>query len=153
MVWLDEIRQKFRAAAANALQSNGLISLFQKVDGDGSGEVDLEEFTAAVRGILAVPEASVSQQELVSVFAMVDVDGSGEIDSGEFIAWLTQKGGPHSPMATPRSSYDYEQPTTPADRLRLEGAVLKQKFHAASREAVESMGWQVIFDQYVHIRQ
>ena len=87
-MWLDEIRTKFRFSAEKQVASAGFASLFARVDQDGSGEIDETEFAEAVRLILAITEATMSNTELQAVFQAVDADGSGEIDADEFTAWL-----------------------------------------------------------------
>lgn len=124
-VWLDEIRSGFRAAAARAVARHGFTALFAAVDTDGSGEVDFDEFTAAVRDNLTIGEDVVRDSELLSVFSAVDVDGSGEIDSEEFIQWL--------------------EGTSPAGSSEER---LRARFKVKSQSAVEIMGWEKIFEKY-----
>ena len=90
-VWLDEIRQKFRAAAARAVSSHGFAALFARVDKDGSGEIDTDEFLDAARNVLEISSETVPDDDLKVVFAAADKDGSGEIDAEEFVAWLNSK--------------------------------------------------------------
>ena len=104
-MWLDEIRTKFRFSAEKQVASAGFASLFARVDQDGSGEIDETEFAEAVRLILAITEATMSNTELQAVFQAVDADGSGEIDADEFTAWLrgevaTTRPPPQAPMMT-----------------------------------------------------
>ena len=145
-VWLDDIRTKFRTAAASSVHSSGLSALFSRVDQDGSGEVDRAEFTAAVRSILGVSETLVSVAELTAVFTLVDVDGSGEIDAQEFIAWLMSDGHDDADDAGAAAGAGAGAGAGVGAGTEQE-TLLKQNFHAASREAVESMGWQAIFDK------
>jgi Ca2+-binding EF-hand superfamily protein len=132
MVWLDDIRSKFRAAAARSVQSQGFAALFSKVDADGSGEIDGDEFMAAVRHELAIGLAVMPDDEVRQVFEAVDTDGSGEVDAAEFMAWLEGK--------------DIGPPVKRGRRRALEK--VKQRFKLASREAVEGLGWQRIFEMY-----
>lgn len=124
-VWLDEIRSSFRAAAARAVARHGFAALFAAVDVDGSGEIDFDEFTAAVRNNLKIGAETVSDSELFSVFTAVDGDGSGEVDSEEFTEWMEGK--------------------RPADSSE---AKLRARFKAKSQDTVEIMGWEMIFEQY-----
>lgn len=124
-VWLDEIRSSFRAAAARAVAEHGFAQLFADVDTDGSGEIDFEEFTAAVRTNLDIDPDIVRDNELFGVFTAVDADGSGEVDAQEFTQWLDG--------TSPAGSSE--------DKLR-------QRFKIKSQSAVESIGWQKIFEKY-----
>ena len=106
MVWLDEIRTKFKEAAAQAVALHGFTGLFARCelsilsiwfcsqfrltrhaprsdDTDGSGELDTEEFFAAVRNDLAIGVDTITDTELESLFKQVDVDGGGEVDAEE----------------------------------------------------------------------
>ena len=87
-VWLSQIRTKFREASARAVGSQGFEALFKRYDADGSGELDEEEFTTAVRMDLGVSEGTLSPPELKLLFRAVDADGSGEVDADEFTSWL-----------------------------------------------------------------
>jgi calcium-dependent protein kinase len=51
--------------------------MFEKLDSDGSGYIDFNEFLSA-----ALDEAKVAnRQNLVNTFTMFDVDGSGKISA------------------------------------------------------------------------
>lgn len=56
---------------------NRLYAEFLKIDNDGSGEISVDEFHAA----MCVPYTDFSQK----VFTLLDEDGSGEIDFREFV--------------------------------------------------------------------
>ena len=56
---------------------------FAELDTDGSGELDTEEFFAAVRNDLAIGVDTITDTELESLFKQVDVDGGGEVDAEE----------------------------------------------------------------------
>ena len=116
-MWLDEIRTKFRFSAEKQVASAGFASLFARVDQDGSGEIDETEFAEAVRLILAITEATMSNTELQAVFQAVDADGSGEIDADEFTAWLRGEVATTRPPQAPMTAMipDPLDPPTPAD--------------------------------------
>ena len=78
---IDEIKSKFKEASARAVAENSFDKLFASLDTDGSGELDREEFSEAVRSSLKIDTATLSDAELVVLFDAVDMDGSGEIDS------------------------------------------------------------------------
>jgi len=60
-----------------------LTSASRSDDTDGSGELDTEEFFAAVRNDLAIGVDTITDTELESLFKQVDVDGGGEVDAEE----------------------------------------------------------------------
>ena len=83
-IWLEEIKKKF-----NDSFTGDLHVLFKKYDSDLSGEIDMKEFSAAVRSDGGLSDAVVSDEDLQSLFKEVDADGSGEINADEFNAFLT----------------------------------------------------------------
>eukprot|EP01043_Picozoa_sp_COSAG02_P038837 COSAG02_NODE_3025_length_7518_cov_30.632565_1_plen_947_part_00 len=89
-IWLEEVKKKFKEAAALSVteESGGWEALFKAYDEDGSGEMEFEEFEAAVRGDCNIVEAVVSQGELRELFSAVDTDSSGDIDLKEFVNFL-----------------------------------------------------------------
>ena len=125
-VWLAAVREKFRDAAARAVGTHGFTALFKRYDADGSGELDEEEFTQAVRSDLGVDEKKLSPKDLKQLFGAVDADGSGEVDAEEFTSWL------------------YSETKSNTKKMRQ----VKEKFRKASARTTEGMGWQVIFDRY-----
>lgn len=78
---LDALKHRIRAASYGMFgQDWG--ALFRKFDADGSGELDVDEFTAALRG--HGEAASLSQDDLVDLFYRIDKDDSGAISASEF---------------------------------------------------------------------
>jgi Ca2+-binding EF-hand superfamily protein len=81
--------------AARALQEQtaqrvadlGWKRLFESVDTDGNGELDVDEFRAALR-THGLSEQEVSDTELAEVFNLIDSDGGGSLSSSEFVAAL-----------------------------------------------------------------
>ena len=61
-------------------------SLFEEIDEDDSGEIDMKEFEAFVLAQAARtpggPQPTVA--EIAQAFRFIDIDGSGEISSFEF---------------------------------------------------------------------
>ena len=62
--------------------------LFKLYDGDGSGDLDFDEFKQVIRKHGRVSVRDINDMELRQVFAMIDADGSGEIDGKEFGEFL-----------------------------------------------------------------
>lgn len=84
-----EEEEKLAQATAKQLVPE-IISLFDQIDADGSGEVDLKEM-AKFQEEGVVPEYLLDRASVDSVtdlFALLDVDGSGIITRQEFIEGL-----------------------------------------------------------------
>ena len=62
--------------------------VFRQYDDDGSGELDIEEFTDAMRRDAEIPKHKVPDEGLVSLFNAIDTDSGGTIDSEEFSEFL-----------------------------------------------------------------
>ena len=62
--------------------------VFRQYDDDGSGELDLEEFTDAMRRDAEIPKHKVPDDGLQKLFNAIDIDGGGTIDSEEFSEFL-----------------------------------------------------------------
>ncbi len=125
MVWLDTIRTQFHTASKKAVMEYGFEALFKQYDDDGNGELDMEEFTTAVRNDLQIGRDLLPDHELRKMFYAVDVDRGGTVDGREFVEWL---------MA----------PTPEGHRMKL----VKEQFRIAAEAKTEAIGWQIIFDKY-----
>ena len=66
-----------------------LKTMFQRVDVDGSGEVDAAEILALALDL----GVQITLQEMQLIFGEIDLDGSGEISFDEFSQWYLLKGG------------------------------------------------------------
>ena len=137
----DEIKSKFKEASARAVAENSFDKLFASLDTDGSGELDRDEFTEAVRSSLKIDTATLSDAELVVLFDAVDADGSGEIDSGELCSWLFPKKEELERQKTTK----LERNSSLAARQEEE---MRQKFRDASATMSEAVGWEMIFAKY-----
>ena len=84
-IWLQEIKKKFQVVVKSSLQDRGgLRGLFTLYDQDGNGELDFQEFLAAVRKDCNIAEEVASDEGLQNLFSMVDVDNGGTISADEF---------------------------------------------------------------------
>ena len=61
----------------------GWEQIFEKYDDDNSGELDLDEFTNAVRIECDLSPESVSDEQIEELFGVIDADESGAIDPNE----------------------------------------------------------------------
>ena len=131
LIWLEEVKKKFREVTKDIIAKQGWAALFNRYDKNGSGDIDFEEFSAAARSDCAISLEMISDDDLRALFAEADDDGSGELDSEEFCNWMVsedtqaQIGHPH---------------------LREVKAV----FQEASAPIVTKIGWVVVFALQVH---
>lgn len=58
--------------------------MFEAIDRDGSGEIDIEEFEKGIRRL----GLGLTPGQLEWLLGTMDADGNGEIDEAEFIARL-----------------------------------------------------------------
>ena len=79
------MKGRFREASARTTESIGWTTIFEMYDDDASGELDVEEFTNAVRKECEISAAAVPDSEIEELFNVIDADGSGGIDSGELM--------------------------------------------------------------------
>jgi Ca2+-binding EF-hand superfamily protein len=61
---LKAVRKKFRAASGSMSQVLGWELIFSKYDDDGNGELDIQEFTNAVREECGLAETAMSDEEI-----------------------------------------------------------------------------------------
>ena len=59
----------------------GLARQFKIADNNGSGMLDLEEFTNAINDF----GVNIDQQDIKSLFKSIDIDSGGEISFDEFL--------------------------------------------------------------------
>lgn len=92
---LDEYRRSRRAFAARVLggvldhterTKTSVTRVFARVDSDGSGDLDIDEFQEAMRTM----GQALTPLEVQEVMAELDIDGSGTIEAPEFIDKLKQ---------------------------------------------------------------
>ena len=86
---LEVVKQKFIDAAEKIVEMEGWKGIFDMFDDDGSGELDEQEFTAAIRKECDLSAAEVSDDDISELFTVVDVDASGGICSAELTQLLT----------------------------------------------------------------
>ena len=69
------------------MTNDGMI--FQMMDTDDSGSLEVDEYIEAVRTYLNVTHDQISDQELRRIFKAFDIDGDGEIREKAFMAmWV-----------------------------------------------------------------
>ena len=78
---LDALKHRIRASSYSMFGQDW-DAIFRKFDKDGSGELDMDEFCAALRG--HAEAASLHDDDLVDLFMRMDTDDSGTICADEF---------------------------------------------------------------------
>lgn len=88
----EEVLARTRKRINAAKSRKGLTwqDVFGKCDKDGSGYLDLNELTEAVRTGLNVPENAICQYELRTLFNAMDADRSGGVNIEELLNYLAQ---------------------------------------------------------------
>ncbi|GMH48318.1 hypothetical protein TrRE_jg959, partial [Triparma retinervis] len=65
-----------------------LAAIYQHMDADGSGELEIDELQKALEGLCY---NEVKAQEILAKFELMDADGSGSIDFEEFASVMTSE--------------------------------------------------------------
>ena len=103
--WDPEVVRRLRSGLRAAAYTVGGVNwsrLFHHYDVDGSGDLSLKEFRAAMRRDAHIPRHVVSDGALLQMFCLVDADGNGSISSGEFLRWVNAPLRAHSSQRRPR---------------------------------------------------
>jgi len=96
-VWADRDRllvmKRFRSAfLQGGFTLRALQDVFAIFDGDGSGTLDLDEFSL----MLSTIQMNVSEERVGMLFAALDKDGSGAVEVEELVAALVPKSVAHA---------------------------------------------------------
>jgi Ca2+-binding EF-hand superfamily protein len=127
LIWLEEVKKKFREVTQETVARQGWQALFARYDVDGSGDIDFDEFSSAARTDLEMSVDTISDDDLRQLFVQADDDGSGELDSEEFCSWILA-------AASPDMSPHMRQ--------------VKGQFREAATPVVTKIGWAAVFAQY-----
>ncbi len=93
-VMIKQVRNKLKAASYSSTGTD-LSALFDKLDVDHSGEIDMVELQKALKKLLP----AISNRELKLLMNVADADKNGVLDKNEFIAFITD-----TPLVTTTSS-------------------------------------------------
>ena len=143
MTWLDTIRTKFRDASERAVTEHGFRVLFERLDEDGSGGLELEEFDHVVRKDVGMDSDALSDAEVCSLFEGIS-DGTGSIEAAEFVAWLWAA---DSPIPVIQPSHRTGEDIAGSMVHTVSKLELKSRLKKKSIEASQVAGWQAIFEQ------
>ncbi|KAK7249452.1 protein serine/threonine kinase [Aureococcus anophagefferens] len=75
-------RKRARGRSATARRRSDISALFAYFDADRSGEVDYDEFLAAIRG----PPNARRQAMVAEAFSVLDADGSGVVEPSDIVS-------------------------------------------------------------------
>ena len=82
---LDRLKARIRATSYG-LGGMDWNAVFRRYDADHSGELDVDEFVAALKTVAS--SACLNEDDLRQLFERVDIDGSGLVDAAEFTAFM-----------------------------------------------------------------
>ncbi len=82
---LDALKARIRATSYG-LGGMDWNAVFSRYDVDRSGELEVDEFVAALKKVAS--SACLSEDDLRKLFEQVDTDGSGLVDAAEFTAFM-----------------------------------------------------------------
>ena len=82
---LDRLKARIRATSYG-LGGMDWNAVFRRYDADHSGELDADEFVAALKTVAS--SACLNEDDLRQLFEQVDIDGSGLVDAAEFTAFM-----------------------------------------------------------------
>ena len=80
-------QREAEAAAKRAANLEFAKELFEVVDGDGSGEIDIFEFREL---IMQLKHLDATEEQATQMFHEIDADGGGTIDLEEFQEWWVE---------------------------------------------------------------
>ena len=72
------------SAAVSTLTDKQIYSVFDEIDGDGSGKIDANELNEALEKM----GIRVTETHVQAMMAVVDINGDGEVDHEEFLAMV-----------------------------------------------------------------
>jgi Ca2+-binding EF-hand superfamily protein len=134
---MDELDFVERSEASQQRQRAAYMRrAFEKVDSDGSGEIDRSEFRTLCRRI----DARLAEGAIAAAWAQIDADGSGAVDYAEFAAWWSSehgrqlRGGGVEPAAAAAPEWTYKQLVQAVERRKAERAAQLRRLQAARRE-------------------
>lgn len=90
--WMNKRRPKGAAGALkiSAHKAAQLKEMFDGLDFDGGGEIELREFRQAINYVTETThQEPIEPKKLAEIFRAMDTDGSGTVDFGEFLVAMT----------------------------------------------------------------
>eukprot|EP00929_Paragymnodinium_shiwhaense_P087242 TRINITY_DN47489_c0_g1_i1.p1 TRINITY_DN47489_c0_g1~~TRINITY_DN47489_c0_g1_i1.p1 ORF type:complete len:894 (+),score=299.24 TRINITY_DN47489_c0_g1_i1:215-2896(+) len=106
---LEKVRKRLRAAAYDGPRGVNIDRLFRKLDKDGSGKLDHEEFRLALRMRLRISPDDLSDSQIAGLCLALDDDGDGYVEVYEIVHFLEPDWQPskHAPMAVQHNHHHH----------------------------------------------
>lgn len=83
-----EIRDIARRSGLPLVEVESIKRMFDSFDSDGSGEIEIEEFTKILYKLLKVPtNLELPASRVRAFWSEIDCDGSGDVNFEEFLLW------------------------------------------------------------------
>jgi len=123
---MADIRKKMTAAA----YTNGNLqwdTLFKYYDRDNSGEMNFQEFKAAIRKSAKIRPTDISDEALEELFNQLDKDGGGNVEFSEFLGWLDPDGRGNQKVEGRGPEKQFEVLRKREARAHFEAAVAQTK--------------------------
>ena len=124
-------------AASYGLGGQNLRALFRKVDTDGGGDLQFEEFHKACRTYLKIGKQQLSDRELQDLFVHIDSlgDGDGNLSIDELLDFIGDKLPQHEIDAREKARRAAEDAQRAADAKRQAELERERAFERRRREA------------------
>ena len=84
---IEKLKNKFRAASYTTTHGYDYGALFDKIDADGGGSLDVEEFGSIVKKFCP----DINDRQIKHLLRDADKDGNGSLDREEFVEFLNEK--------------------------------------------------------------
>eukprot|EP01043_Picozoa_sp_COSAG02_P033102 COSAG02_NODE_2244_length_9392_cov_7.783170_6_plen_1016_part_00 len=142
-VWLEEIKLTLREATQAVVYKTGWSSIFEEADENGSGELDVLEFTQAARDVMSVPPETLSDKDLQLLFTVADGSNDKVVSADEFSAFISQ-----SPDTVQLSGQMSNAMQVHTDMLTFNVKSTLTVLQSASHLTAVERGWSKLFESY-----
>jgi Ca2+-binding EF-hand superfamily protein len=139
-VMLEELKISLREATKTVVYKMSWNAIFEMVDKDGSGELDVMEFIEAARTVMHIPPQAVSDRELKLLFETADDSDDRAISAAEFSAFVSQP--PHAVEIADKVSKKVSKATQANVRSAM------TMLQRASHKVAMKTGWSKLFQTY-----
>ena len=130
LFWQRELRKSIFKTFGECLDDDRLREVFQRIDDDGNGEIDIEELSKVLRS------AGATKKEIRHIFNAANLDKKGGISFDEFKSVLTDE----PPELKDRSHYQKAFRTIMGKQLELQQkGRMTISWRAAARRLFASM--------------
>lgn len=85
---IDSLRSRIKAASYAGHLGREVEAIFNRVDKDGSGQLEGEEIRQVLRRVLRVPPSVISDAEINVLVKMLDADNTGTVSIAELVDFV-----------------------------------------------------------------